>query len=87
MDLVCQRDAHLARAQFLAFTIDLKLASAFQDKEYLMSQIVAVRLGNLTGLHFHKAGANLWRYQDIADIGSVIIDGKAHFDNLLLVFR
>jgi len=38
-------------------------------------------------LHFHEAGANLWRYKDIADIGLVIIDSKAHFDDLLLVFR
>lgn len=48
-----------------------------------MSQVVAVRLGNLTRLHFYESGANLWRYEDIADMGSVIIDSKAHFDNFL----
>ena len=58
--------------------VDLEDGPALHYDEYLMPQVVGVRLGIRAWIELHEAGAYLGRHQDVAYVLPEIVDGEAH---------
>ena len=60
MGFIDPGDTHLSRAQFGELPGDLKTSLAFENEEDLMSQVVAVPVGDRPWFHAQKARTDLW---------------------------
>ena len=80
--LVHQRHAHLPRAKHLLLAVYIELSAALQHQKDLVTEIVAVRLGDEPGLHPHKPRTKLRRDQHVPHVLSVVVHFKSH-DNPL----
>ena len=78
VELVDERDTHLARAHDAGLAVDGELGPTLQHEEDLVAEVVGVGAAPLAGLHPHEAGAYLRCDQHVHDVFPVVVDGERH---------
>ena len=65
MDLVGEGEAELSRVEFLLVALDIEDATALEDEEDLVAEVVAVHTGDLAGLHAQEARADVGSDEEV----------------------
>ena len=65
LDLVGEGEAELSRVEFLLVALDIEDATALEDEEDLVAEVVAVHAGDLARLHTQEARADVGSDEEV----------------------